>query len=68
MYLELVSEVVNWWNLRLESLSLSDVTDDLGDSVLSGGKWVFGHALPMMERAVREGLSGSFSSQILGET
>ena len=66
--LELVSELVDWRNFRLETLSLSDVTNDLDDSVLSGGKWVLGHFFPMVERAVGEGLSRSLCSEVLGET
>ena len=47
--LELVSELIDRGNLGLETLPLSDVADDLGNSVFGGGKRVLSHLFPMME-------------------
>lgn len=62
--LQLVVEVLNTWNLNLDTLALTHLLDDgtdLGGSVKWGSTW---KDLPMVEDGLWEGLSGGVGAEI----
>jgi len=64
---ELVNEVVEGWDTSAETLSGTDVVDELG-SLGAFLERIGVHLVPMREDALREGTAGSGSSEGLGET
>jgi len=64
---QFIHEVIQSWDSFFQSFSLSDVVDKLG-GFGSGLEWVSLDDLPMGEDALREGFSGSGSSEGSGES
>ena len=65
--LKLIQISVDWWDLLSDSLSLSGGDGNLV-GLVSKLHWVSVHSLPMIEGALREGLSSGVGSKIGGET
>lgn len=65
--LELVKVVFNWWDFWLESLSLSNSSDDFDDLVFFS-EWISWKDIPVMEDRTWEGLSSGVRSQVSGES
>jgi len=65
--LELIEEVVKVRDALLESLALTDAGDDRG--ALAGGlEWIARDCLPVVEHALREGLTLGLSTKVIVET
>lgn len=65
--LQLVQVLRQIWQAFLQTLTLTDVLDDLV-RLRAGVSWVTGEDLPVIEHALRECLSTGVGSQIGGET
>jgi len=65
--LELIEEVVEVGDALLQSLALTDTGDDCG-ALASGLERIARDCLPVVEHALREGLTLSLSTKIIVET